>query len=146
MAQASFSPRRNGFNPRPVRMDFVVDKRHWDRFFCQYFSFPLSIIPPVFHAHLLIYHRCCIFSITGDIFRQHTTVSQEIPNLMEHKDVHSTHGNVSLEPILSQQNNFRRSLFQRDLNIHPSLRYVGIVACSKLGWLFNLFNFFVCNL
>ena len=106
---------------------------------------PVSIIPPVLHAHLFIYHRCCIFSITGDVFRQHTTVGQEIPNLMEHKDLHSTHGNASLEPILSQQNNFRRSLFQRNLNIHPSLRYVGVVACSKLEWVFNSFNFFVCN-
>jgi len=50
---------------------------------------------------------------------------------MERKDLHSTHGNASLEPILSQQNNFRLSLFHRNSNIHPSLRYVGLVACSK---------------
>jgi len=60
---------------------------------------------------------------------------------MEHKDLHSTHGNASMEPTLSQLNNFRPSLFQINVNIHPSLRYVGLVACSKLDWLLNLFNF-----
>lgn len=47
VARASLSPRRNGFNPRPVGMDFVVDKRHWDRFFCEYFSFPCQYLSTV---------------------------------------------------------------------------------------------------
>jgi hypothetical protein len=37
---AGLSPRRPGFVPGSIHVGFVVD---WDRFFSEFFSFPLSI-------------------------------------------------------------------------------------------------------
>jgi hypothetical protein len=45
---AGLSPRRSGFDPGSVYVGFVVGKWHWDRFFSEYFGFPLSIS----------FHRC----------------------------------------------------------------------------------------
>jgi len=47
MAQAvvtGISPRRLGFDPRPVHGGFVVE---WDRLFSEYFSVCDSFIPPM---------------------------------------------------------------------------------------------------
>jgi hypothetical protein len=64
---AGLPPRRPGFDPGSVHVGFVVDKValgqvfsqvlrfsllisfHWDRFFPEYFGFPLNIIPLVIH-------------------------------------------------------------------------------------------------
>jgi hypothetical protein len=62
-----------------------------------------------------------IYSVLLAKSLDNTIISQEIPNVMERKDLHSTHGNASLEPILSQKNNLRPSLFTEILIfIRPS--------------------------
>jgi hypothetical protein len=33
----------------------VVDKMHWDRFFSEFFGFPINIIPP--WLSILLYHK-----------------------------------------------------------------------------------------
>jgi hypothetical protein len=52
MAQAviGLSPETTGFDPRQVHVRFVADKVDWDRFYSQYFDFPLSVS----------FHRCSI--------------------------------------------------------------------------------------
>ena len=47
---ACFSTRRLEFFFRSGQVGFVVDKWHWDRFFCQYFTFSVS----------LSFHQCSI--------------------------------------------------------------------------------------
>jgi hypothetical protein len=50
-----FSP--SGFDPWSVHVRYVCwTEWRWDRFFCQYFSFPhVNIIRPVLHTHLHLY-------------------------------------------------------------------------------------------
>ena len=50
---AYHSPRRPGFDPRSVRMRFMVDKVVLDRFSSEDFSFPLSVS---FHQHSIRIH------------------------------------------------------------------------------------------
>jgi hypothetical protein len=58
MAQAlvaGLPPRRNDFDPRPVRVGLVTDKMAQGQGFHGIFQdFPMSIIPPITQSHLSI--------------------------------------------------------------------------------------------
>jgi hypothetical protein len=51
---ASFSQQMPRFILRAVFTGFVVEKWHWERFFSETFSFPISIIPPLLHIYSCI--------------------------------------------------------------------------------------------
>jgi hypothetical protein len=43
---AGLSPWQPGFAPRSIQWDLWWTKWHWDRFFSEFFGFPVTIIPP----------------------------------------------------------------------------------------------------
>jgi hypothetical protein len=58
---AGLSPQRMEFNPKPVYVEFVVDKMAVGQVFLQIFGFsPVSTIPPNFRAHLFSHHQNCV--------------------------------------------------------------------------------------
>jgi hypothetical protein len=66
------SPRRPGFDPRPVRVGFVADKVTPGQFFLRILRFPLSVSLP--HCSMLICSSSVVVSVTdGCIKRAHLT-------------------------------------------------------------------------
>ena len=58
--------RRHEFNPKSVRMGFVVDKvALWEGFFPVLWFSPLSIIPPMLHTHLSLNTPCAFIRRTS---------------------------------------------------------------------------------
>lgn len=66
---AHFSPRRPGFNPRPVHAGRMVDEVTLDALFSEYCSIPVGIISPMPHSHPFIYHRHSLILANDSIFK-----------------------------------------------------------------------------
>jgi hypothetical protein len=58
---SGLSPQRSTFNPvSQSTSNLWWTKWVWDRFFSEYFGFPISIISPMLHTHSFIHHQHCI--------------------------------------------------------------------------------------
>jgi hypothetical protein len=63
---AAVSSRRHGFDSGLVRVRFMVNTVFWDRFFSEYFSFPLSVSIHQYSVFVFIYMLLLPVGKTGE--------------------------------------------------------------------------------
>jgi len=79
---AGLSPRRPGFDPRPIRLSFVVEKVSLRPVLLLVLRFfPFDIIPPVLHTHLQLH---VAFNRTKMRNQTNTAESNALSNIEEH--------------------------------------------------------------